>query len=68
MTTKVSIECDGNGCRRSIEIDDPDNIENEMFRRGWADDPNVIGQHYCSKCWKLVKAELIELNEYSGDL
>ncbi len=60
MSFEMTAVCDARGCSATIDIDDYENPGQTIRRKGWHDDPNYVGQHYCNHCWPKVKAELEE--------
>lgn len=58
MTVKITLMCDAYGCINSKEIQGC--TDSDIEAAGFHPNPYDGEDHYCSKCWPQVKAELEE--------
>ena len=57
MTIKVTLECDARNCHNSIELYDMPS-DRDIHGAGWHEHPDSPEDHYCDKCWPIVKKEI----------
>ncbi|MDI5890641.1 hypothetical protein [Halomonas rhizosphaerae] len=58
MTIETIVRCDGRSCCNECEIEDA--YDSSVSAAGWHTDPHDGFNHYCPRCWPVVKKELEE--------